>query len=51
MHMVHLNTKYEADDAGNHPDGYLVVGILFDEGKEGKHKVKNLIWLKSKVYL
>merc|ERR1712110_610699 len=31
MHAFHLNTQYEMDDAGNHPDGYLVVGILFNE--------------------
>jgi len=34
MHMVHLNRQYETTDAGNHPDGYLVVGVLFDEGNK-----------------
>ena len=39
MHMVHVNTRYQAKDAGNHPDGYLVVGILFEEKKNAPFKV------------
>jgi len=36
MHMVHTNTAYETDEAANYKDGYLVVGVLFDEAKRNK---------------
>ena len=36
MHMVHTNTAYETDKAANYKDGYLVVGVLFDEAKGNK---------------
>ena len=30
MHLVHANTDYDLADAGNHEDGYLVIGFLFE---------------------
>ena len=40
MHMVHTNTAYETEEASNYKDGYLVVGVLFDEVKRNKIRVK-----------
>ena len=40
MHMVHTNTAYETDEAAKFKDGYLVVGVLFDEAKRNKIRVK-----------
>ena len=40
MHMVHTNTAYETDKAANYKDGYLVVGVLFDEAKGNKIRVR-----------
>ena len=39
MHMVHTNIAYNLSDAINHNDGYLVVGVLFDESKNSKIRV------------
>ena len=38
--MVHTNTAYETDKAANYKDGYLVVGVLFDEAKGNKIRVR-----------
>ena len=40
MHMVHTNTAYETDEAAKFKDGYLVVGVLFDEAKRNKIRVR-----------
>ena len=40
MHMVHTNTAYETEEAANYKDGYLVVGVLFDEAKRNKIRVR-----------
>ena len=39
MQMVHTNIAYNLSDAINHNNGYLVVGVLFDESKKSKIKV------------
>ena len=38
--MVHTNTAYETEEASNYKDGYLVVGVLFDEAKRNKIRVR-----------
>ena len=38
--MVHTNTAYETDKAANYKDGYLVVGVLFDEVDGKKIRVR-----------
>ena len=40
MHMVHTNTAYETEEASNYKDGYLVVGVLFDEADGKKIRVR-----------
>jgi len=40
--MVHMNTKYSPKDAANHPDGYLVVGLLFDENIKAEKYLQSL---------
>ena len=42
MHMVHTNTAYETDESANYKDGYLVVGVLFDEAKRNKIRVRTI---------
>lgn len=31
MHLVHYNSKYSEDEAGDEDDGYAVIGILLKE--------------------
>ena len=35
MHIVHRNVKYPEGDHGNHLDGYLVLGFLFEISGSG----------------
>ena len=40
MHMVHTNTAYEIVKAANYRDGYLVVGVFFDEVNRKQIRVR-----------
>ncbi|XP_049520553.1 carbonic anhydrase 15-like, partial [Dermacentor silvarum] len=44
MHLVHINTEYgSAREAYKHPDGFLVVGVLFKVGRRENRALNSVV--------
>ncbi|KAH6932740.1 hypothetical protein HPB50_009061 [Hyalomma asiaticum] len=44
MHLVHTNTKYStAEEAYRHPDGLLVVGVLFEASRQDNRALNSVV--------
>lgn len=44
MHLVHTNTKYStAEEAYRHPDGLLVIGVLFEVSRQDNRALNSVV--------